>query len=280
MLGHQLLRTLSDKHDVHVTLRRTRSDYDIYGLFTPENSHTDIDARELRNLISVFDGVQPDIVVNAIGIVKQRGEANDWVESLEVNALLPHRLASLCRSTGVRLIHVSTDCVFSGRKGNYRESDMADADDIYGRTKHIGEVAGDRCLTLRTSIIGLELHRRTSLIEWYLAQKGVVRGYTRAIFTGFTTAEIARVIDSLIVSWPQLSGVWHVASPPVSKHDLLSALTQVLGRTDITIVPDAEFVCDRSLDGSKFISATGYVAPDWRKMLLELAEEIKGRPRT
>jgi dTDP-4-dehydrorhamnose reductase len=233
--------------------------------------------RSTERLIEALSDFRPQALVNAVGIIKQRTTANEAIPSLEINALLPHRLALVCRMVGARLLHMSTDCVFTGAKGIYTEDDISDATDLYGRSKLLGEASDEGCITLRTSIIGLELARKTSLIEWYLAQRGRIRGFDRAIYTGFSTAEMARVIERVIVQHADLSGLWHVASVPISKYALLTLLNQKLGRTDLLIERDDTFVCDRSLDGSRFNKQTGYVPPSWDAMLDELAQQIRER---
>jgi dTDP-4-dehydrorhamnose reductase len=186
---------------------------------------------------------------------------------------LPHRLAVLARVAGARLIHLSTDCVFSGRRGNYREDDPADAEDLYGRTKLLGEVSEEPCLTLRTSIIGPELSRKSGLLEWFMAQRGgTVRGFTRAIFSGFTTAELSRVIERLLEE-PHASGLYHVSSAPISKYDLLVRINAALG-IGVAIGADDSFACDRSLDSERFRSTFGYTPPAWDEMVTELAQEV------
>lgn len=277
MLGHRLLMHLQRNHDVRATLRRDLSAYERYGLFTPDNSYAEVEVRDQGRLLETFADFHPEVVVNAVGIVKQRGAAKEAIPSLEINALLPHRLALLCRAVGARLVHMSTDCVFSGREGNYTEEDIPDPLDLYGRTKLLGEVAEAGCVTLRTSIIGLELSRKTGLIEWFLAQRGKIRGYTKAIYTGFTTAEMSRVIERVLVEHPRLSGVWQVASEPINKYDLLVRFSEVLGRDGIDIVPEDTVRIDRSLSSVAFEEATGYHAPDWNEMLKELAAEVRRR---
>lgn len=277
MLGHQLLRTWAGRHDVTVTLRQPLAAYASVGLFSVENSIDRVEATDRRRLTEVLDKVRPEVVVNCIGIVKQRSEAKAAIPSIEINALLPHRLLELCQLYGARLIHLSTDCVFSGRTGNYRESDPPDPMDLYGRSKLLGEVEEAPGLTLRTSIIGLELSRFTGLVEWFLAQRGIIHGFTRAIYTGFTTRELARVLDHVFVNSPRLHGVWQVASMPITKYDLLVRLAQALDRTDVDIVIDDGFVCDRSLRADAFAAETGYVAPSWDTMIDELAAEIRAR---
>lgn len=277
MLGHHLILELSRSHDVVCTLRRDPADYTQFGIFTAQNSLTGIDARDTGRLLEAINTVRPDVVVNAIGIVKQQPTSSDVLQSLEVNAVLPHRLAATCQEMGARLIHISTDCVFAGDRGNYGEDDIADAVDTYGRTKHLGEVVGANCLTLRTSMIGLELHRKRSLIEWYLAQSGTIRGFSRAIYSGLTTLELSRVIGMLITRFPELSGVYQVVSEPISKYDLLAQLNTLLARDDLAIERDDNFFCDRSMKGDLFEAATGYRAPTWDSMLGELAATIRQR---
>ena len=277
MLGHRLLMHLQDRHETKVTLRRELAANERYGLFTLENSYWSVEAKDTERLLEVMGDFRPEAVVNAVGIVKQRGAAKEAIPSLEINALLPHRLALLCRAVGARLVHLSTDCVFSGRKGNYTEGDVADAEDLYGRTKLLGEVTDAGCITLRTSIIGLELSRRTGLIEWFLAQRGEIRGFTKAIYTGLTTAEMSHVIERVLVEHPHLSGVWQVASEPINKYDLLVRFSEVLGRDDVRIVPDDTVSIDRSLLPVAFERATGYSAPGWNEMLKELGAEVRQR---
>jgi dTDP-4-dehydrorhamnose reductase len=274
MLGHRLLKHLQRNHETRVTLRREFSAYERYGLFTPENSYSGVEARDTDRLIGVLADFRPEAVVNGVGIIKQRGAAKEAIPSLEVNSLFPHRLALLCKAAGARLVHMSTDCVFSGRRGNYTEGDVPDAEDLYGRTKFLGEVSEPGCVTLRTSIIGLELSHKRSLIEWFLAQKGEIQGFTRAIYTGLTTAEMSRVIEWVLVQHPDLSEVWQVASEPINKYDLLTRFSRVLGRDDVSVVPDDSVRIDRSLSAVAFEKATGYHARGWNEMLEELAAEV------
>jgi len=278
MLGHQLLKSWQESHEVRVTLRGDADRYAHYGLFSDANSFYGVDVLNFSAVERVVRDFRPQAVVNAIGIVKQRAEAHDAILSLEINALLPHRLSLLCGEIGARLIHLSTDCVFSGSKGMYAEDDPEDARDLYGRSKLLGEVRNDaHALTLRTSIIGLELARKQSLIEWFLSQSGEIKGFTRAIYSGFTTIEMARIIEMALTQYPSLSGLYHVASAPISKFDLLAKLAALLGRQDVTLLPDAAFFCERSLDASRFNSQTAYQPPSWDAMLKELAQQIQER---
>lgn len=278
MLGHQLLVSYQKHHEVMVTLRRDLSDYAVFKIFNAKNSYTGIDVRNNDRLVEVFSDFRPEAVINAIGIIKQRSEAKDAIPSLEINALLPHRLALLCKATGARLIQLSTDCVFSGRKGSYKESDEADALDLYGKTKYLGELHESYSVTLRTSIIGLELSRKKSLIEWFLAQHGTIKGFQKAIFSGFTTLEMSRIIDDILLNHPEISGLYNVSSLPISKYELLALLKKKL-KFDINIEPDNSLIIDRSLDSSRFQSELNYRPPSWDAMLDELAQDIKERSK-
>jgi dTDP-4-dehydrorhamnose reductase len=269
MLGHQLLAHLEPRHDVKVTLRQDIAAYASYGLFNPHNSYGGIDVPPLERLAEVVTDFGPDAVVNCVGIVKQRPSAKEIIPSLEINALLPHRLADLCKGVNARLVHLSTDCVFSGRKGNYVENDTSDAEDLYGRSKFLGEVHESNCLTLRTSIIGRELARHQSLLDWFLAQKGTVRGFRRAIYSGLTTLEMSRIIENMITNHPEASGVYHVSSAPINKYELLLLFREQLGH-NVEIVPDDTFHCDRSLNSARFRAAFNYSPPSWPAMIEEL----------
>jgi len=273
MLGHQLLKQLKINHDVRVTLRRDLAVYKRFTLFSTENSYPGIDVRSPGKLAESLNDFHPDAVVNAIGIVKQLPEASESIPSIEINALFPHRLALLCKDINVRMIHLSTDCVFSGKKGNYEESDRSDPDDLYGRTKFLGEVNEKHCLTLRTSMIGQELSRKKNLLEWFLAQNVTVQGYKKFIFSGFTTLELSRVIENLILNYPDASGIYHVSSDPISKFDLLSIIKENL-KLPIEIIPDESFSCDRSLDSTKFRQEFDYHPPSWEEMIDELCKDI------
>ncbi|MHA7841142.1 MAG: dTDP-4-dehydrorhamnose reductase family protein [Gammaproteobacteria bacterium] len=271
MLGHELLRQWQNKYTVAVTLRRSLADYHAFNLFGPENSYSAIDVSHLESLKRVFEDFKPSHVVNAVGVVKQRDTAKDAIPSIQINALFPHQLSQLCQQHQARLFHMSTDCVFSGKKGHYSEADFPDGVGLYAQSKLLGELHEAHCVTLRTSIIGYELENKRSLIEWFLAQKGIIKGFTQAIYTGFTTIEMARILEKIMVEHPHLSGLWHVASSAINKYELLTLFKNALNR-DIIIQPDGSFVCDRSLDGKLFNKKISYKPPSWHDMLTELAD--------
>jgi dTDP-4-dehydrorhamnose reductase len=267
MLGHKLMQVLSHRFKVTGTVRGPATTYADHPVLRQMPLLGNVRAENLDSVVHALASARPDAVINCIGIVKQLPVAKDPLLSITINALFPHRLARLCQTAGTRLIHISTDCVFSGRKGNYLESDVADAEDLYGRTKFLGEVSYDGCLTLRTSMIGRELKTSHGLIEWFLSQEGkTIRGYKRAIFSGFTTNALAEIITQIITDHLDMQGVWHVASEPISKFELLSLVKQVYG-LDIQIESDETVVIDRSLNADRFRRAIGFVAPSWSDMI-------------
>ncbi len=273
MLGHKLWQTLAPRFDTYVTFRRDPGAYARFALFDEARSLGGVSAENFHSVERVAASVRPDVIINCIGIVKQDAAAKDPLASITVNALFPHRLAQLARAAGARLVHLSTDCVFSGREGNYVETSAPDAGDLYGRTKLLGEVEGDNCLTVRTSMIGRELEGAHGLLEWFLNQDGKrVRGFKRAVFSGFTTPALADTLARIVAEHAELSGVWHVAAKPINKFDLLSLIKEIYGLS-VEIEPDESFVCDRSLDDTRFREATGFDAPAWPEMIERMRDD-------
>ncbi len=267
MLGNAMFRVLSEmqNYEVYGTVRSEASKR----WFAPalkERLLAGIDVEKNESLLDAFIRSRPELVINCVGLVKQIAEAHDPFQAIQINALLPHRLAQFCALGGARLIHMSTDCVFSGRKGGYRESDESDAQDLYGRSKFLGEVSYPHALTMRTSIIGHELQSEHGLVGWFLAQQGQCKGYTRAIFSGLPTVALAKVVKDHVIPHPELSGVYHVAAEPIAKYDLLRLVAEIYGK-EIEIIPDDKLTIDRSLNAERFRAATGYVAPSWRELV-------------
>lgn len=263
MLGHAMFRTMSGdaRHKVVGTVRQLPEklrDYETANATLV----TDVDVEDMDRLAAVMAAHRPDAVINCIGIIKQLDAAKDAISSISLNALMPHKLASLSAACGARYIHISTDCVFSGNKGNYLESDFADAGDLYGRTKLLGEVTGSGAVTLRTSIIGHELTTGYSLINWFLSQTGSIKGFKQAIFSGLPTVELATVIRDHVLQNQHLEGLYHVSAAPISKYDLLTLVARRYGK-DVEIIPDMTFKIDRSLNSERFRAATGYIPPAW-----------------
>ena len=268
MLGNVMFKYLSrnDRYDVYGSGRsesaRRNFDRELAGRIV-----TGVDVENQDSLVRLFESVKPEVVINCVGLIKQLAAADDPLAAIPINAMLPHRLAALCGVAGARLIHVSTDCVFSGQKGNYVESDPSDAKDLYGRSKYLGETKDAHTITLRTSIIGPELNGGAhALLGWFLSQEGTVNGYTRAIFSGLPTVELAKVVGDVVIPRPELCGLYHVAAQPISKFDLLTLIAKTYGK-EIEIKAVAEPAIDRSLNPARFNTATGYLAPEWRELV-------------
>jgi dTDP-4-dehydrorhamnose reductase len=267
MLGNAVLRLFAQSPGF-ATVGSARSADVLRSLPAELRDHVicGVDVENIDSLTRLFVTARPDIVINCIGLVKQLAEADDALAAIPINALLPHRLARLCDVGGARLVHMSTDCVFAGAKGMYREEDTSDATDLYGRSKYLGEVDYPGAVTLRTSIIGHELNSAHGLVGWFLAQRGSVKGFTRAIFSGLPTVELARAIRDFVIPQPELRGVYHVSAAPINKYELLKLLAQVYGKS-IEITPDDKLSIDRSLDSTRFQSVTGYTPPSWPDLI-------------
>jgi dTDP-4-dehydrorhamnose reductase len=272
MLGNAMLRILTEDaaHDVFGTARSALVRRHFAAPLAAKII-CGVDVENIDSLARLFGELRPQLVVNCIGLVKQLSNADDPLQALPINALLPHRLARLCALIDARLVHVSTDCVFDGRQGNYRETDSSNADDLYGRSKYLGEVAYQHTITLRTSIIGHELDGSHGLVNWFLAQEGRVKGYRRAIFSGLPTVELARVVRDVVLPRTDLFGLYHVSAAPIAKYELLKLVTEAY-RKVIDIEPDDNVVIDRSLDASRFHAATGYIAPAWPDLVAHMRD--------
>jgi dTDP-4-dehydrorhamnose reductase len=273
MLGHKLMQVLGPAHDVFGT---TRDETKHLEPFAPADSLiTGVTVEDPQSIRRAIETVSPDVVINAIGIIKQLPDSKNVITTLTVNSIFPHRLAEFGEEFGFRLITISTDCVFSGDRGNYSENDIPDAIDLYGKSKNLGEVVGENCLTLRTSIIGHEIGSSHSLIDWFLSnQGGKVKGYANAIYSGFPTVVFASIIDNLIRNNPKLSGLYHVSSNPISKYDLLNLVNEAYA-ANVTIERDEDFKIDRSLDSTRFRTETGFAPAPWSDMISSMAADAK-----
>lgn len=269
MLGHTLIEVFkklpslelfgtirTDINDEHVKILSSKQ------LFSNFDISEDI-------TVKVLNKFHPDVVINCIGLVKQLAESKSSEKSVLVNSLFPHQLARNCEQVGSRLIHFSTDCVFSGTKGSYLESDVADARDLYGLSKLLGEVAHPNCLTIRTSIIGHELRTKHGLVEWFLSQSNSVNGFSNAYFSGLTTCEVGNVLSNFILLQPTLSGVFHLSSSSISKFKLLQLINEIYNKK-IVINSDSSLKIDRSLNSKKLKDAIGYIPPSWECMIAEM----------
>jgi dTDP-4-dehydrorhamnose reductase len=273
MLGHKLLQRLRAEHEAAGTIRDAAPDAGLSRALPGVKLYPGVDASNLASIERALDDWQAQVVLNCIGIIKQSKAASDPLPSIAINALLPHQLAQMAAARGARLINFSTDCVFSGRRGNYVEDDEPDPVDLYGRSKLLGEVTAPNALTLRTSIVGRELRGHLGLIDWFLSQRGGrINGYTRALYSGLTTLAAADLVAWLIRAHPELQGVWQVSGEPISKFDLLQIVKRVY-RVDIDIAPDQQFVCDRRLDSTRFRQRTGWRPPSWEDMIAAMHRE-------
>lgn len=271
MLGHALLRHLSAEG--HWSVQAAVRDITDLPAGFPGLLQAQVipglRAEDFDSVMRVVAGVKPDVIINAIGLIKQGGRADDPLRAVTINSQFPHRLADLCLCCGSRMIQISTDCVFDGNKGDYTEQDQTSPVDLYGRSKLLGEVLYPGCLTLRTSIIGHELKGFLGLLEWFLAQKGLVQGYTKAFFSGITTVELARVLTQYVLPDGKLEGLYHLSAARISKYDLLQLVARHYGK-EIAIAPCPKPQLDRSLDSSAFRTRTGYTPPTWEELVARM----------
>lgn len=275
MLGHTLFKEMNKNTDLEV-FGTTRNKNGLENYFTDDEMikiRGNVDADNFETVIRAIASVQPTIIINCIGIIKQLPISKDPLTAINVNAQLPHRISLVARSANARFIHISTDCVFNGKKGNYTENDHSNAEDLYGRTKFLGEVAYPHCVTLRTSIIGHELKTNYSLVDWFMSQKNDVNGFTKAMYSGFPTIEIVNIISNYVIPNKNLTGLYHVSSDSISKFDLLNILKEVY-KKDININSFSDFVLDRSMNSDKFKTATGYVSPSWNKLIEDMHNHV------
>ncbi len=275
MLGHKLCQKLKDEFEVHATVRGDFDRYQTFSLFEGVKivSHINIENTEL--IYNTISKINPDVIINAVGIIKQLPDSQNNIKTIAINALLPHQLAGFTIENNIRLINISTDCVFSGKKGNYLENDFPDAVDLYGKSKNLGEVIEDNCLTLRTSIIGRELFTSHSLVEWFLSNRGKnIRGYVNAIYTGFPTIILAEILTMIIKDYPDLSGLFHLSSEKINKFELLKLINKEM-KADVNIETFEDFYIDRSLNSTKFRTITGFQPPAWEEMIRLMAVDGK-----
>ena len=273
MLGHKLWQRAGASMEAWATLRRMSPAVRAAELGPADRVIDGVDVRSAGSLEAALDRARPDAVVNCVGVVKQLAGAKDPVESIAINALFPHVLARACAARGARLIHISTDCVFDGTRGGYREEDRPDAMDLYGRSKALGEPIGPGCLTMRTSIIGRELGGTAGLVEWFLSRRrATADGYAGAVFSGFTTSVLADLILRVLAYHPSLEGLYHVSADPIDKLTLLTLLDRAFG-AGVAITPRSEPRIDRSLDSSRFRAAIGFTPPAWETMVDGLAHD-------
>jgi dTDP-4-dehydrorhamnose reductase len=274
MLGHMLVRVLSTQHDVYGTTSARKDDAASLGNILEKEYWVDLlDVENWQAVEAAVYRIHPDVVINCIGVVKQKLNAEHIADAIYINSLLPHKLAQLCDVAGIRFIHISTDCVFEGTPGIKQLSNTPNATDVYGTTKRLGEVTYGKALTLRTGFVGRQLSGSEGLFEWVYSQREkTITGFKNAIYSGLTTMALARIIKQVIELNKSLVGLYQVASTPISKFDLISHLNFLWG-LGLTIIPDTDFCCDRSLDGSLFSEVTSITIPSWDEMLVEFVKD-------
>jgi len=279
MLGHRLWLDLSKDHHVVGTLRTPNP---VLASWASSSSSATLesgfDALDFSGIESLIEKLRPDFVINAVGAIKQYKTMSSE-NMIQLNALLPWRLADACRSHGAKLILVSTDCVFDGEDGNYLETDPTNAKDLYGRSKALGEVTDrDDVLTLRTSIIGRELRGDLSLVEWFLeASKSQqeISGFSKAMYSGLPTHTLAQCVQKIIEQKTFLSGLFHISSEPIDKFSLLQLLARKIGYEG-EVVPKSLPVVERSLNSEKLRSAVDFEIPSrWEELIEDLMIDFK-----
>lgn len=275
MLGHKLWQQLSQRQafETWATVRKSRDNYHKIPFFRSPRLLDGVNVEDFPRVRSLLNELRPQAVINCIAVTKRHMKPDQASSAIYLNALLPHLLTDWAAEAGSKVVHFSTDCVFDGRLGGYTESDLTNAEDAYGRTKALGEVHSSHGLTLRSSFIGRELSAGTELVEWFLAQRGgVAEGYQRAFYTGLTTIETVKVVEKVLLEFPQLSGLHHVASEPIDKYALLSLVNEAFG-LGVQLKPNSTVVCHRNLSGERFSKTTGYRAPSWKEMIRALAAD-------
>jgi len=274
MLGNTLFRSLSKNSSLNVFgTQREKDGLQFFDEILQRKIIRNVQATNANSVQSAFEIAKPDIVMNCIGVIKQLSASSEVLKTVPINTLFPHVLAETCSQKKCRLVLISTDCVFSGTKGRYIETDFPDCYDVYGRSKLLGEIHdSDKVLTLRTSIIGHEIFSNKSLVDWFLSQVHQVRGFTKAIYSGLPTAELARVIEKFVIPNDSLHGLYHVASDPINKYELLKIVARIYNK-QIEIQPSEGLVIDRSLVAKKFSTDTGYEPPSWETLIISMHED-------
>lgn len=272
LIGHKLLQELSTDYEVFGTLHKAKKQYGNISLFSSKNIIECIDVNEFEFLEGVFSAVNPDVILNCVGITKRKIDTNNPLGVLQINAVFPHKLAVWAKDNYKRIIHFSTDCVFDGTVGNYTETSLTTAEDIYGRTKALGEINYNHTLTIRSSFIGQELFDKTELLDWFLSQEGKqIKGFTNTFYSGVSTIYMARVIKKIISNYPNLNGLYQLApDEPISKYELLNIAKKAY-KINIEIIPDDKHIHRPTLNGSKLREKINLRIPSWNEMMVELA---------
>ena len=272
LIGHKLLQKLSNDFDVYATLHRSKESYGLMPLFSGQNIIDEVDVSDFENVSAILHSVNPNVILNCIGITPRKDEINNLYKVIKINSLFPHQLANWAKVNNKRVIHFSTDCVFNGSTGNYTENSLTTAEDVYGRTKALGEINYSHTLTIRSSFIGQELFGKTELLDWFLNQEGKrINGFTNTLYSGVSTNFMTYVVKTIILNAPELSGLYQLApDKPISKYELLCIAKRAFD-VNIEIIPENKHVHTPTLNGSKLKDNIKINVPSWREMMKDLA---------
>ena len=274
LIGNTLTKYFLSKNNYEITgVVRNDSKINLFSRNYKQNFVTISNLLNFNAIERTIEKIQPNLVINCIGLTnKVKYKDFNLVESyIKINSLFPHKLYEICNKYEIRLIHLSSDCVFSGKKGFYDENDLPDPNDIYGRSKLLGEIDNKNSITIRKSVIGHELGTEKGLLEWFLSQQEVVKGFKNAIFSGITVLELANLIENFIIPNKNLHGLLHVSGNSISKYDLLKIIAEVYNKS-INICPDQSIKIDRSLNSAKFNKLTGYKIKPWPILIKSMHE--------
>ena len=276
MLGHQMWRRVNEwakgsSHQVFGTVRKSKDHYQALGLPNTQNLFDGVDVGEFKKLDALLNQIKPSIVINCAGITLRKKDLSDIEKCYQLNGMLPQFVGQWCNTHDAKLFHFSTDCVYDGKKGSsYLESDMPSAFDHYGQSKYLGEASTGNSLTMRLSIVGRELENKTELVEWILSQKDKhAKGYNAVKYSGLTTAYVAREVIRVIEKYPEISGLYHVSSEPISKYEIMEKINAKFD-LNIKIEKNNEIVSNKALDCSRYEKATGFQKPSWDQMIDDL----------
>jgi dTDP-4-dehydrorhamnose reductase len=264
MLGFTLLNYLNTKKNITLfgTIRNKSLNKNL-----ARKILNDVDAKKFSLLAIKIGKISPDVVINCVGIVKS--EVEDNVKNVtKINSKLPNFLNKLSKKLSFRLLHISTDCVFSGKKYKYSEKNLPDPIDFYGKSKLMGEFKSNKNIVIRTSIIGHEIKHKRGLLEWFLKQNSTISGYSKAYFSGLTTLELSKIIYEKFLFNIDLTGLYHISGKRINKYTLLKKISKIYNK-NTPIKKDNTFKIDRSLNSSKFIKRTNYKKKSWDKMIKE-----------
>jgi dTDP-4-dehydrorhamnose reductase len=272
LIGHKLLLKLSIDFDVYGILHKSKENYGSIKLFAGQKIIDKVDVSDFGSICGILEVINPDVILNCVGITLRKDEINDPFKAIKINALFPHQLANWAKANNKRVIHFSTDCVFNGSTGNYTENSLTTAENIYGRTKALGEINYDHTLTIRSSFIGQELFGKTELLDWFLQQDGKqIKGFTNTLYSGVSTNFMAYIVKTIILDFPKLSGLYQLATEkPISKYELLCIAKKAF-EIGVEIIPDDKQVHKPTLNGSKLNDKIKIEVPSWEEMMNDIA---------